>query len=194
MFYIFVLAMLVSPNRLILTKMSSSKKTSHHFGELASRHFCLHFQVTVSSAATVSEANRFKQVEQLLQCFPNNKNKTSSNTSMVRLSPLTLEQDPHLFELRRCRFLGSPVFGAVGMLHHFKGEVEALDTNSRETQGWLTPYNIRHNYSSPWRLTETVSTHAYLIKALKEYSKTVSKVFQPTFDNATVRNSLSSIK
>ena len=111
----------------------------------------------------------------------------SSNTSLVRLSPLTLEQDPHLFELRRCRFPGHLAFGVVGTLHHFKGEVEALDTNSRETQGWLTAYNIRHNYSSPWRLTEAVGTHAYLIKALKEYARTTTKALQPIFDNATVR-------
>jgi len=71
-------------------------------------------------------------------------------------------------------------------LHHFKGEVEALDTKSGETQGWLTSYNIRHNYSSPWRLTESVSNHGYLIKALKEYAKTTAKTLQPIFDNATV--------
>ena len=138
----------------------------------------------------MSEANRFQLVEKLLQCFPETSNGKNLNTSLVRLSPLALEQDPHLFELRRCRFPGHLAFGVVGTLHHFKSEVEALDTNSRETQGWLTAYNIRHNYSSPWRLTESVSTHAYLIKALKEYSKTTNKALQPIFDNATVRTIL----
>ena len=36
-------------------------------------------------------------------------------------------------------------------------------------------------------MTESVGTHAYLIKALKEYAKTTSKALQPIFDNATVR-------
>ena len=139
--------------------------------------------MTVSTAATSNEVNRFRQVENLLQCFPANQ---TSNVSLVKLSPMTLEQDPHLFELRKCRFPGSSVFAVVGMLHHFKGEVEALDTKSREIQGWLTAYNIRHNYSSPWRLTETVSTHAYLMKALKDYARNASKALQPVFDDATV--------
>lgn len=134
---------------------------------------------TVSSNG--SEVSKFRATEKLLKCDVEEKNNNNA-----RLSPLTLEQDPHQFELRRCRFPGAKVFGAVGSLHHFKAEVEALDTSSRETQGWLTPYNIRHNYTSPWRLSETVSGHAYLVKSLREYANKTATALAAIFDRPTV--------
>ena len=135
--------------------------------------------VTVSSNG--SESSKFRLTEKLLKCSTDDRN-------YDRLSPLTLEQDPHQFDLRRCRFPGAMVFGAVGSLHHYKAEVEALDTSSRETQGWLTAYNIRHNYTSPWRLSETVNGHANLLKSLREYKDKTSQMLSSIFDKSTVSN------
>ena len=81
---------------------------------------------------------------------------------------------------------GSEIYGAVGSLAHFKVEVESLDTSSRESQGWLTGYNIRHNYSSPWRLSEAIGGHEYLAKALREYAAKTSAALQKTYENPTV--------
>ena len=77
----------------------------------------------------------------------------------------------------------------VGSLIRYKAEVDALVTISRETQGWLTPYNIRHNYSSPWRLSEVLSGHTELLKSLSQYRDKTSKSLATVFDRATVRNS-----
>ena len=74
----------------------------------------------------------------------------------------------------------------MGSLHNYKAEVEALDTSSRETQGWLTSYNIRHNYTSPWRLSETVSGHANLLRSLADYKEKTSRTLSSIFDRATV--------
>ena len=104
-----------------------------------------------------------------------------------RLSPISLEQDPHQFELRRCKFPGAKIFGAVGSLVRYKTEVEALDTISRETQGWLTSYNIRHNYTSPWRLNEVLNGHSDLLTSLNQYREKTSRTLATVFDKSTVR-------
>ena len=68
----------------------------------------------------------------------------------------------------------------------YKAEVDALVTISRETQGWLTNYNIRHNYSSPWRLSEALNGHTELLKSLTQYKDKTSKTLSSVFDKATV--------
>ena len=68
----------------------------------------------------------------------------------------------------------------------YKAEVDALVTISRETQGWLTNYNIRHNYSSPWRLSEALNGHTELLKSLAQYKDKTSKTLSSVFDKATV--------
>ena len=108
------------------------------------------------------------------------------NRNYDRLTPISLEQDPHQFELRRCKFPGSKIFGAVGSLVRYKSEVEALDTVSRETQGWLTSYNIRHNYTSPWRLTEVLNGHSDLLASLNQYREKTSRTLSSIFDKSTV--------
>ena len=103
-----------------------------------------------------------------------------------RLSHISLDQDPHQFELRRCKFPGAKLFGAVGSLVRYKTEVEALDTISRETQGWLTSYNIRHNYTSPWRLNEVLSGHSDLQSSLNQYREKTSRTLSTVFEKSTV--------
>ena len=127
-----------------------------------------------------SETVKFRQAEKLLKCPTNDRN-------YDRFSSLSLEQDPHQFDLRRCRFPGWKIFGAVGALNRYKAEVDALVTKSRETQGWLTNYNIRHNYSSPWRLTEVLNGHQELSKSLTQYKEKTSKTLSSVFEKTTVR-------
>ena len=127
-----------------------------------------------------TEAYIFKQAEKLLKCVTNDHN-------FDRLSPISLEQDPHQFDLRHCKFPGVKIFGAVGSLVRYKAETDALVTISRETQGWLTSYNIRHNYSSPWRLSEVLSGHSELLRSLSQYKEKTSKSLSAVFDKATVR-------
>ena len=134
----------------------------------------------VSFNLTEGAGYKFKQTEKLLKCISDERNYN-------RLSILKLEQDPHLFDLRRCKFPGAKIFGAVGTLSKYKSEVEALVTISRETKGWLTNYNIRHNYSSPWRLNEVINGHHDLLRSLTQYKDKTSKSLSAVFDKATVR-------
>ena len=150
--------------------------------------------ISVSSSMQTNESTKFSAAEILLKCpkgstselavmASSQKNKVTSSNSITETA---LENDPHQFELRRCKFPGSTIYGAVGSLAHYKSEVEALDTTSRETQGWLTSYNIRHNYSSPWRLSETIGGHTYLVKALEDYRNRTSYYLTSVFEKSTV--------
>ena len=55
----------------------------------------------ISNNATGSA--KFRQAEKLLKCPTNDRN-------YDRFSALSLEQDPHQFDLRRCRFPGWQIF------------------------------------------------------------------------------------
>ena len=150
--------------------------------------------IAVSSSLRTNDSTKFSVAEKLLKCpkgstnglavIASKRNTFSNNLNGITES--TLENDPHQFELRRCKFPGSTIYGAVGSLAHYKSEVEALDTSSRETQGWLTSYNIRHNYSSPWRLSETIGGHTYLVKALEDYRNRTSHYLSTVFEKSTV--------
>ena len=55
----------------------------------------------VISLNTSSDIAKFKQAEKLLKC-----QSSKENHNYDRLSVLSLEQDPHQFDLRRCKFPG----------------------------------------------------------------------------------------
>ena len=151
--------------------------------------------IAVSSPLHLNDSTKFNAAEKLLKC-PKGSTSELALIALQQVSPMThrdnsisesnLQNDPHQFELRRCKFPGSAIYGAVGSLAHYKAEVEALDTTSRETQGWLTPYNVRHNYSSPWRLSETIGGHTYLIQALEDYKNRTSHYLSSVFEKSTV--------
>ena len=151
--------------------------------------------IAVSSPLHLNDSTKFNAAEKLLKCPKGSTSElaviaSQQKSPMVHrdnsISESNLQNDPHQFELRRCKFPGSTIYGAVGSLAHYKSEVEALDTTSRETQGWLTSYNIRHNYSSPWRLSETIGGHTYLIQALEDYRNRTAHYLSSVFEKSTV--------
>ena len=149
--------------------------------------------IAISSPLRTNDSTKFNAAEKLLKCpkgstselrvIASQKSTTNSDNS---INESTLINDPHQFELRRCKFPGSNIYGAVGSLAHYKSEVEALYTTSRETQGWLTSYNIRHNYTSPWRLSETIGGHTYLVQALEDYKNRTAHYLTSVFEKSTV--------
>ena len=58
----------------------------------------------VISINTTSEAAKFKQAEKLLKCLS-----SVESRNYDRLTLTSLEQDPHQFDLRRCKFPGENV-------------------------------------------------------------------------------------
>ncbi|KAL1137686.1 hypothetical protein AAG570_009382 [Ranatra chinensis] len=78
--------------------------------------------------------------------------------SSMRCSP-SLKFDLHnlKFEpryLSSCNFPGIEIYNAILQYLTIKSNIEALDISLTEKKGWMTKYNVDHNYTSPWRILE----------------------------------------
>ncbi|XP_023344088.1 hexosaminidase D [Eurytemora carolleeae] len=102
------------------------------------------------------------------------------------LTQRRLRQDPHQSELRNCKFPGSKLFGLVSSLQYYKSEAENLVRKLRLRGGWLTSYNLRHNFSSPSRLSPQTRQIQYLLKSLSEYSSNLNNEMNQFFLEDTV--------
>ena len=65
---------------------------------------------------------------------------------------IDLENDPTLHEkMSWCFYPGSTVFKMIHNLATVQQEVQEYLNKYNTQEGWLTEYNFRHNYSSPFR-------------------------------------------
>ena len=90
------------------------------------------------------------------------------------------------FDLMTCKFPGTRVFSMVQSLQKLKSEVDSQELKIREREGWLTPYNIRHNFTSNWRVLEPLRRQQVLAKALAELEAKALEALGEVFENATV--------
>lgn len=76
--------------------------------------------------------------------------------SSLRNSPfINLDADPYLWDkLGRCMFPGSPFFRFTYRLHSSESETHEFLRTTKRHKGWMTDYNVRHNYSLPLRVDE----------------------------------------
>lgn len=100
---------------------------------------------------------------------------------------IDLNQDPALSSFAKCMFPGSPVFRFV---HHLTLTV----TESREyieslkfKKGWMTAYNIRHNFSSPIRVDELTVDATRLRNSLSTLANNAEEAMRDVFDNWTIK-------
>jgi hexosaminidase len=91
-------------------------------------------------------------------------------------------------QLTRCNFPGIDAYRAVLGYIGWKVKVEGMDSTITETKGWMTEYNVRHNFTSPWRLVEDYN--AYDVRNLEHQLRMFRNVTATTllkyFDSATV--------
>ena len=70
---------------------------------------------------------------------------------------LDLQKDKFLWEkLSRCFFPGAQVFKLTKTVVKTEEEVAEYLEKLETKQGWLTPYNFRHNLSSPFRIDQVM--------------------------------------
>lgn len=100
---------------------------------------------------------------------------------------LNLDSDPFLWEkLSKCIFPGSPVFRLMYRLHNTEMEArEYLDLTKRQ-KGWLTGYNIRHNYSLPLRVDELTADLPRMYHGLLSLARFSADVMKDVYDNHTI--------
>ncbi|XP_024084462.1 hexosaminidase D-like isoform X1 [Cimex lectularius] len=53
-----------------------------------------------------------------------------------------------------CSFPGSDLFKLLIQLSILKSNVATIEKTITQNQGWMTDYNVRHNFTSPWRIIE----------------------------------------
>lgn len=100
---------------------------------------------------------------------------------------IALEIDSHLWDkLGRCMFPGSPIFRLMYRLHNAENEVlEYLKTTNHQ-KGWLTSYNVRHNYSLPLRIDELTSDLPRIYHSLLALNRAAYDTMNEIFDYYTI--------
>ncbi|XP_069689508.1 hexosaminidase D-like [Periplaneta americana] len=98
-----------------------------------------------------------------------------------------LDADPFQWRLAACAFPGSDAFALAGRLATLRARVNALHEELTEQRAWLTPYNVRHNFSSPWRVLESHSTQQRLVRELVDLRNATMRVLGQYFDRYTTQ-------
>lgn len=94
--------------------------------------------------------------------------------------------DPFQWQLGTCSFPGSNLFSAVGNYMALQARVSTLYTDVAERHGWLTMYNVRHNFSSPWRLLQTHVSVQQLLQELTTFRNSTAQILTQYFDHFVV--------
>merc|ERR1711971_1100187 len=114
-----------------------------------------------------------KELYQSLQCADN---------SRLYEEFIDLESDPTLHEkMSWCFFTGSSIFKMIHVLGSVQKEVSEYLKKYSSQEGWLTEFNFRHNYSSPFRVNEGLDEHSrmsYLVTSLiKQAQQSLSEIY-----------------
>ncbi|RZC42360.1 hexosaminidase D [Asbolus verrucosus] len=106
----------------------------------------------------------------------------------VRNQPfINLDADPFLWDkLGRCMFPGSPFFRLTYRLHTMENEVEEYLKSTKKHKGWMTDYNVRHNYSLPLRVDELTGDLPRIYHGTTSLVRSAIDAMIDIFDNYTV--------
>ena len=100
---------------------------------------------------------------------------------------LDLESDPTLHEkMSWCFFPGSPIFKMIHNLLSVKAEVEEYLKKYTESEGWLTEFNFKHNFSSPMRVNEGLDEHSRMTYLVTSLIKQAHQALVEIYDDYTV--------
>lgn len=90
--------------------------------------------------------------------------------------------------LASCSFLGQSAFLATSKYMTLKFNVDKFYKSVTEDKAWMTNYNFRHNFSSPFRILENFRlTEGYqLIREVKNFKTETKTVLLEYFDEYTV--------
>lgn len=100
---------------------------------------------------------------------------------------INLDSDPRLWEkLARCMFPGSPFFRLTYRLHNLENEALDFLKVTKQQKGWLTDYNIRHNYSLPLRVDEVTADLPRIYHGLVTLARSAVDAMEDVFDLFTI--------
>ena len=52
--------------------------------------------------------------------------------------------------------------------YHIRTEVDLLYSKVKDSSGWMTSWNVKHFFSSPWRVQEIMGTATFLPGAVRD--------------------------
>ena len=100
---------------------------------------------------------------------------------------IDLESDPLLQEkMSWCFFPGSAIFKMIHNLGTVQSEVSQYLHKYSAQEGWITEYNIRHNYSSPFRVNEGLDEYSRMSYLLTALIKQAQTALAEVYDHHTV--------
>lgn len=100
---------------------------------------------------------------------------------------ITLEADTHLWDkLGRCMFPGSPVFRLMYRLHNTETETLEYLKTTQQNKGWMTAYNVKHNYSLPLRVDELMADLPRIYHGLLALTRASYDTMNDIFDYYTI--------
>lgn len=118
-----------------------------------------------------------KMFEDILNC-PNHH---------TRIDKLLRDSDGDLGFATRCNFPGVAFFRTVFRVRSLLDDIWELDGKIKRKRGWVTEYNIRHNYSLPLRVDEVVFSQVpRLQRHLVILANSVVNSLKPIFSTDTI--------
>uniref|UniRef100_T1JFK8 Hexosaminidase D n=1 Tax=Strigamia maritima TaxID=126957 RepID=T1JFK8_STRMM len=103
-----------------------------------------------------------------------------------RPSLRSLTKNPYMWEYSRCRFPGQRFFRLIRTFKQMRSRINKHVKTVTEEQAWLTAYNVRHNFSSPMRLSEAILWHTELVMSAERLRKDLKQSLDDVFDRHTV--------
>lgn len=98
---------------------------------------------------------------------------------------LDLINDPTLQSFSKCMFPGNGVFRYVAKMATTLQQARELIDSIKYDRGWLTEYNIKHNYSSPSRVNEFYKEASLINKEVKKLALEAYTVMLDIYDEVS---------
>lgn len=100
---------------------------------------------------------------------------------------VNLNSDPFLWDkFGRCFFPGAPFFKLTYRLHAAELEAKELLESVRMKKGWMTDYNVRHNFSTPLRVDELMAEQPRVYHTVLALVRSSQDAMQDIFDGYTI--------
>lgn len=100
---------------------------------------------------------------------------------------MELHHDPGLSSFSKCMFPGSPTFRFVHHLKSIVSETRDYIDSLKFNKGWMTQYNIRHNFSSPIRVDELIEDATRLKNSLNTLANNAEEAMHSVYDKWTIQ-------
>ncbi|RWS27090.1 hypothetical protein B4U80_05337 [Leptotrombidium deliense] len=123
----------------------------------------------------------FKMFDRLMRC-PSNTHYYSSNQLEV-----DFENDPNLWQrAANCLFPGSSVFQLTMDVVEAVKRFNEYSYSVTIHKAWMTDYNVRRNFSNPFRIDEGLQDHSSVYYRLTSLVKQAQDALKSVFDDYTV--------